>query len=264
MTDGSADTTLNMKKKNNLRSIFMVLMLLCIFSAKAQMYTGMTGMIQNPTAEMDKVGSFRIGSHFLNKHFFPEGSMFAQRGYHTFDFYASLTPFWWMEIGYTFTLMKGDIIIDEEGHTKSRYNMTDQYFSVKFSPLQEKAGKWWPSVAIGANDILTFEYLGGPNQYFGNAYIVATKNLETHKNIFGLTLGYRYYFSKYNKNWTGLVAGFTYRPFFYQNLRIMAEVAGKYVNLGADCLLFKHLLLQISVDKCQYPSGGIAFIGNLF
>ena len=262
-TDGSEETILNMKR-NKWIFILMILIFSGILESKSQMYTGMTGLIQNPTAEMDKAGSFRVGSHFLNKHFFPEGSLFAQRGYHTFDFYTSLTPFWWVEIGYTFTLMKGDIETDAEGNTKSRYTMKDQYFSVKFSPLQEKEGKWWPAVAIGANDILTFENLGGPNQYFGNAYIVATKNLETHKNVFGLTLGYRYYFSRYNKNWTGLVAGFTYRPFFYRNLRLMAEVAGRYVNVGMDCLLFNHLMLQVSLDKCRYISGGIAFTGNLF
>lgn len=256
---------LKMRKKINRKAFLAFLLIIFPFSiVRGQMFSGMTGMIQNPTAEMDSTGSFRVGAHFLNKHFWPKGSLFDQRGYHTFDFYASLTPFWWVEIGYTFTLMKGDTPPDAEGNVKSKYNMKDQYFSVKFNPLREKEGKWWPAIAIGANDILTFENLGGPNQYMGNAYIVATKNFNAHNNIFGATLGYRYFFSKYNKDWTGLVLGVTYRPFFFQPVRIMAEVAGRYVNLGVDCLLFKHLLLQFSMDKCQYPSCGIAFTSNLF
>lgn len=231
---------------------------------RGQMYTGMTGMIQNPTAEMDSAGSFRIGAHYLNKHFWPEGSIFSQRGYHTFDFYASLTPFWWVEIGYTFTLMKGQKYDDATGTTHSSYNMKDQYFSLKFNLLREKKGKWWPAIAVGANDILTFENLGGPNQYFGNAYLVATKNFDIKENVIGVTLGYRHYFSKYNKKWSGLVAGVAYRPFFFRQLRVMGEVAGQYVNIGLDCILFKHLILQFSMDKCKYPSGGIAFTANLF
>lgn len=243
------------------RILAFALCVLSFLGMRAQMYTGMTGMIQNPTAEMDKAGSFRIGGHFLNKHFWPEGSLLESRGYHTYDFYASLTPFWWVELGYTFTLMKGE---PSEPGKHAHYNMKDQYFSVKFNPLREKEGKWWPAIAIGANDILTFENLGGPNQYFGNAYLVATKNLDVKGNVFGATLGYRYFFSHYNKNWTGIVAGLTYRPFFYRDLRIMGELAGRYVNLGIDCLLFKHILLQFSLDKCKYPSGGIAFTANLF
>lgn len=38
----------------------------------AQQYTGMSGLIHVPSADMDKAGEIRIGAHFLNKNFTPD------------------------------------------------------------------------------------------------------------------------------------------------------------------------------------------------
>ena len=76
----------------------------------AQQYTGMSGLIHVPSADMDKAGEIRIGAHFLNKNFTPDRGFNYGGKYNTLSHYLSITPFSWMEIGYTCTLQKGKAI----------------------------------------------------------------------------------------------------------------------------------------------------------
>lgn len=118
----------------------------------AQQYTGMSGLIHVPSGEMDEAGEARVGAHFLNKEFTPDKGFNYEGKYNTLSHYLSITPFSWLEIGYTCTLQKGRAIDNKgqvlEGNPKLRFK--DRYFSVKLQPLKE--GKWWPAIAIGAND----------------------------------------------------------------------------------------------------------------
>lgn len=242
----------------------------CVFAACPQQYTGMSGMIHVPDAEMDSAGTARIGAHFLNKKFTPQQTfMFNGKHYHTYDAYISLTPFSWMEIGFTMTFFRKLYYNGVETHHKK-----DRYFSVKFQPLREKEGKWWPSVAIGANDFINSQIWkslevnpvdGGWNDIFRNYYVAATKHFDIRGHQIGVTLAYRYFATgrKYN-HWTGVVGGITYRPAFYRPLRFILEYAGRDVNFGADCLLWKHLLIRASLQRFKYFSGGLCYVVNLF
>lgn len=84
---------------------------LCLFGSgqllHAQQYTGMSGLIHVPSGEMDEAGEARIGVHFLNKEFTPEKGFNYEGKYNTLSHYLSITPFSWLEIGYTCTLQKG-------------------------------------------------------------------------------------------------------------------------------------------------------------
>lgn len=255
-------------------------MLLLVFlwsgysSASAQLYTGMSGLIHVPSAEMHKEGNARIGMYFLNKEFTPDGKGFAYKGekYNTTDYYLSITPFWWMEASYTFTLQK----TLAEGRERPKFNQKDRYFSLKLSPIQEKKGKWWPSVAVGANDFygtgdkdkLTDEQIArgddGNSQYFCNYYVAMSKHLDVKRHELGVHLAYRHFKRNYNNIWNGVVGGITYRPSFAQNLRAIAEYTGNEINVGADCLLWKHLFLQVVLQDGKYFSGGVCFCVNLF
>jgi len=232
--------------------------------AMAQQYTGMTGLIHIPDAEMDTTGTVRIGAHFLNKHFTPPGTFrYDGKKYDTFDFYLSITPFSWVELGVTMTLFR-----TPHSNEGGRNNKKDRYFSVKFLPLREKAGKWWPSVAIGGNDVIASDMTLRTNPRIGNNfwrnyYAAATKHFEIGGHTLGATLGYRYFTRKY-KGWNGVIGGVTWRPAFARNFRAIAEFAGHDVNIGIDGLLWKHLLLQVSLQNFKYPSGGICYVVNLF
>lgn len=251
----------------------MLLASFCV--GNAQQYTGMSGMIHVPDAEMDEEGSIRIGSHFLNKHTLPDKAFdldvsFPALGkgkYNSVDFYASITPFSWMEIGYTFILRKSN-----HSNLASDYDLSycrkDQYFSFKVMPLKE--GKWWPSIALGTNDPITTGKTKNTgkevnlNQHFGNYYIAATKHFDLKNQEFGVTAVYRKFVRSYNHRWNGLVGGVTYRPSFARNCRAMVEWTGCDVNVGIDCVLWKHLMIQASLLDGKYPSAGLCYTAKLF
>lgn len=257
-----------------IRILFIFFVLGSLFGY-AQQYTGMSGLIHVPSADLGDEGSIRVGTHFLNKHFLPNRAFdldeaFPALGkgkYNSMDFYAGITPFSWMEIGYTVTLRKSN-----HSNTTSDYDISycrkDQYFSFKVRPLAED--KWWPSIVLGTNDPIT---TGGKtdtgnetnrNQHFGNYYIAATKHFSLGLEEFGVTTVYRKFKRKYNARWNGLVGGITYSPSYAKNCRAIAEWTGCDINVGIDCLLWKHLLLQVTLQNGKYLSGGIGYTTKLF
>ncbi|MCM1138929.1 MAG: YjbH domain-containing protein [Muribaculum sp.] len=243
-----------------MRRIIFYLLFLFPVVVSAQQYSGMTGLIHVPSADMDSTGDARIGAHFLNKEFLPDCGNFTVNGskYHSYDFYLSITPFWWVEAAFAITLEKGiqPSFIDNT----HKYTQKDRYFSIKFNPLRE--GKYYPAIAVGGQDCFSFGEGGG--SLFTNFYVAATKHLDIKKQEIGLTLTYRRFSKDYNHRWNGLVGGITYRPSFARNWRAIVEWTGCNVNFGIDCLLWKHLLLQASLQDGKYPSGGICYKVNLF
>lgn len=255
-----------------MRRLYKMMLLLLAWLAyspvSAQLYTGLSGLIHTPSAEMNEEGTARIGGYYMNKHFTPDddghyGFIYDGEKYNTADFYLSVTPFKWMEIGYTFTLQKSLL----DGYDKPKYNQKDRYFSVKLNPLRE--GRYYPAIAIGSND-----FIGSPTKrhghggsgagYFCNYYIVATKHFVPMGHQIGVHIAYRYCPTVYSDKWEGVVGGITYSPSFARNLRAIAEYTGNEVNIGADCLLWKHLFLQVVLQDGKYFSGGICFQTNLF
>lgn len=249
-------------KKGFLSVIFLLWMLARI---SAQQYTGLTGLIHVPSAEMNREGDARIGVHFINKHQTPrEVFSYEGKNYNTFSYYLSITPFRWIELGYTCTLFKQVHSPIYDGHG---YEEKDRYFSLKLNPIRE--GKWWPALAVGCNDVSDSYSLFNTNDkavesIFGNYYAAASKHIRLNGEEIGVHLAYRYYIKNYNKRWDGLVGGFTYRPSFASNLRAIVEYTGEEINVGIDCLLGKHLLLQASLQQGRYFSGGICYQLNLF
>lgn len=251
----------------------IILMCLCALltatDCPAQLYTGMSGLIKNPSADMNPTGEAVIAAYYLDKHFTPgdvndrHGFYLDGEKYNTADFSIGLTPFSWMEIGFTMTLMKSRA----EGNTKARYNQKDRFLSLKFLPLKE--GKYWPAIAIGSNDFIGSALKrrgngGSGAGYFSNYYIVATKHFVPKGHDIGVTLGYRYSPVSHSKKWQGVIAGATWRPKWVPQLRVVGEWTAHEFNIGVDCLLWRHLFLQAALIGGRYPSGGIAYQVNLF
>lgn len=252
-----------------IRLLIILAMLVPALRITAQHFTGMTGLINTPSADMNRAGDVMIGSYFLNKHFLPDpvgdksGFILDGKRYNTVDFFASITPFSWVEIGYTFTLFKAHKR-DGEG---TGYTEKDRYLSVKFNPLKE--GKYYPAIAIGANDFLgspTKIHNNGANDsgYFNNYYIVATKHFAPQGNDIGVNIAYRYCANEHTKKWQGVTAGVIWRPRWIPNLRAIAEYTGNEINIGADILLWKHLFMQACLQDGKYFSGGACVKMNLF
>lgn len=233
----------------------------CLTPAYAQGYTGISGMFHVPTAEMLQEGTARIGAFFLNGEFLPDKLAYNDTKYNTFNHYLGLTPFPWIEISYVCTLTKGAKNLDESQGVG--YNQKDRFFSVKLRPLKE--GKWWPAIAVGAQDPgRTIKDKSGDYAFFQNFYLAATKHACWQGHEWGGHLAYRYYRSDFNARWRGIAGGLTFRPGFARNLRAMVEYTGNDVNVAVDCLLWKHLFLQGGLQNGKYFSGGICFQMNLF
>lgn len=242
--------------------ICLLVELLLICTIQAQEYTGITGMIHVPTAEMAPEGDARIGVSFLNREFMSDRFIFEGEKYHSFNHYLAITPFSWLELAYTCLLLKGHK--NHDGNLPVGYYEKDRYFAVKLRPLKE--GMYWPAVAIGVQDpsnSVSYEE-GKDNTYVNNYYIAATKHWRPGGHDLGFHLTYRYYRSDHNRKWNGVVGGVTYRPAFASNCRAMVEYTGNDVNVGVDCLLWKHLFIQAALQNGRYFSGGLRFQMNLF
>lgn len=243
-------------------------MLLCLTPTLAQQYTGMSGLIHVPSADMDEEGVARIGSHFLNSAFTPDETFrYEGEKFNTGDFYLSVTPFRWMEIGYTVTVRKRNrYYYGEVGDIG--YFGEDRHLSLKVRLLRE--GGWWPSVAIGTDDPYTTnkedsEREEKNNAPFRNYYIAAAKHIDVGGHRLGFHVAGRYYKRTYNHKWNGVVGGLTYSPpIDNHHLRGIIEYTGDDINVGVDYLLFNHFLVQVSLQRFKYFSGGLCYQLKLF
>lgn len=231
-------------------SLILVGMLALLTTAgNAQQYTGISGFLHIPSAEMNHEGDAHIGAHFLNKAMTPDtGFLFGGEKYHTFDYYLSVVPYSWLELGYTCTKRK--ITRPLSGDTV--YGAKDRYFSVKIRPLSE--GRYHPAIAIGCNDLGTTAFRKNQTDvqlYFTNVYVAATKHLRFGGNELGVNVAWRHYFRQYNDKWGGLVGGISFRPVFFPQGRAIVEYTGNEVLLGADALLWQHLLMQLSLKSVK-------------
>lgn len=224
---------------------------------KAQEYSGITGLIHVPTAEMAPEGEARVGVFFLNQEFLPDNLNYRGQKYNTTNHFLAITPFPWIELAYVCTVEKS-----MDNHGDEGYNMKDRYFAVKLRPLKE--GKWWPAIAIGAQDPgRTVEDAHGDYAYFQNFYVAASKHFVWKRHELGVHLAYRYYRSDFNAKWRGIAGGITYRPSFAKDLRAIVEYTGNDVNIGVDYLLWRYFFLQASLQNGKYFTGGLCFKINL-
>lgn len=243
-------------------NIVIVIIVFWFFAlaGKAQQYTGISGLIHVPSAEMNHEGDAFIGAHFLNKNMMPDkGFLYLGEKYNTFDYYLSLTPFSWIEMSYVCTERIRSK--DQEGNIQWS---KDRYASVKIQPLKE--GEYRPAVSIGCNDIWTAAfYKDQPDVqlYYMNLYIAATKHFNLSDNILGVTLSYRHFYRDYNSKWNGFVGGITFRPAFFPQGRIIAEYTGNEFLMGMDVLLWQHLRMQASLKDFKHLNAGLCLQFNL-
>lgn len=81
-----------------MRRIFLsgligVLLLMFPLNIEAQEYTGITGMMHVPTAEMAPAGTARIGAFFLNREFTPNKLAYKGEKYNTYNHFLAIAPF---------------------------------------------------------------------------------------------------------------------------------------------------------------------------
>ena len=172
----------------------------------AQFTYGTTGLLNMPTAEMQKDKTFMFGGGYLEKH-----ASTARWFYDTWDYYINITMFPWLEISYHCILHKA--VKDDYGtgsnsywvpSTYGKFVNQDRQFSGRIRLWKEGWWKpWTPQVVIGSDDVTTHSWGDTDSRFeiedyrgngFGNRYyLAASKHLEYKDiGILGVHLSYLY------------------------------------------------------------------------
>ena len=240
-----------------MKRMFITTLLISVSSMlSAQLTYGTTGLLHAPSAEMQRDKTVMLGGNFMNKEITPPTWY-----YHTYNYFLNVTILPWMEVAYTCTLFKAEALgLTPYGY--SGFTNQDRYFSIRLRILKE--GQFWkymPAVVFGTSDPFTSSG-GGEigttegNGYYSRFYLAATKHFTIGTEEVGVHLSYLYNKRKeYKLN--GVVAGISYNPTFAPDLRVIAEYDSKDFALGATYLLFKHLHMQVELQRMRYFTGGL-------
>lgn len=225
--------------KFNHRSYVMSMvfvMLMTIFSlipVKAQTVIGTNGMMNVPTADMKPAGTFDGGASLIQK------ELLWDKHYYTGLFYITFTPFSWIELTFRETVREY-----YEGSIGT-YTNFDRSTSIRIRPLKE--GKYWPSVAIGCNDIYNGK---NTSNYYACVYGVASKHFPVNNvGTFEATVGYSFPIKKNrlknlsdpNPSYDGVMGGLSFSPAFFPDMRVMGEYDTHGFNFGLGAFFFRHL-----------------------
>ena len=172
-------------RKILLTTLFTIL----VIQAKGQFTYGTTGLLNMPTADMQKDKTFLFGGSYLEKHASP-----GRWNYDTYNYYINITFFPWLEVAYTCTLhksMPNDPMYGSGFWVPSTYGKfanQDRNFSGRIRLWKEGWWKWWtPQIVIGGNDALHNSWEPGSkvdiddnptNGFYSRYYIAATKHIE--------------------------------------------------------------------------------------
>lgn len=113
-----------MSEKNARLSIISLLMLIC-FTSAGQFWDSGSGLLQAPSADMNKDGTFMITNNFLNEH-----SLSPRFGYNTFGYGFSITLWSRLEVNYVMTIFDGKRHPNPTERDLITFNQ-DRHFSAK-------------------------------------------------------------------------------------------------------------------------------------
>lgn len=231
-----------------IRSKFWALALfaaLSALSAQGQTILGTPGLMNIPTAEIRKGGTFDGGASLMQKELQSEAMH-----YNTGLYYINFAPFSFFDITLRETLVKSYKLSGEYG-----FYQQDRSLTLRVQPIREKDGCWWPSILIGSNDF--FSRHG--DSYYAAVYGVMTKTLPI-KGLgkFAITAGYAKPIRK-GVLYNGAFGGISVSPYFAPMLRVMGEYDTRGVNVGIGAHLFRHLNLTCFTREFKGISATISY-----
>ena len=234
------------------KAFFIFILTLFFYKVEAQYSMGVTGLLNIPTADMQRDGTVMLGGNYLPKEMLP-----THWDYNSGNYFVNATFFPWLELAYRCTLMK----VRETG----KWNQ-DRSVSIRLRPLKE--GKWWPAIVIGSNDVLTTNELNtfkdpGGTRYFSSVFAVGTKHFLLGGHDWGITIGGHIPFRSASTR-KGVFGGVQYRPAFFRDFSLMAEYDSDAVNVGASVRLFGHLSAYVFCYDFQNVCGGLRYEIELY
>lgn len=274
----------------------------CLYSFSsidAQINYGTTGLMNMPTADMQRDKTFLFGGNWLNHHV-----SVPRWWYDTWNYYINITFFPWFEAGYLCTGHKS-VPKDYGGgtgfwvpYTYGKFTNQDRSFHFRIRLWKEGWWKaWTPQIVVGANDAIGDSADGGSfsnqqNQDYGNGflnryYIAFTKHFDFQNiGVLGAHVSWVYSPRFDNPvNDPALGANFRFQlsnndSFWHKafnGLNLMAEVVPGYtdvkknlqfdphgpkyqVNLGLEYSFWKdYVNAVVEWNRCKFFSGGVIF-----
>lgn len=170
------------------KAFIFALLFFITCNIKGQFTYGTTGLLNMPTADMQKDKTFLFGGGYLEKH-----ATSSRWFYDTYNYYVNITFFPWMEFAYTCTLHKA---VPQESlwlpSTYGKFVNQDRNFHIRFRIWKEGWWKWWtPQIVVGGNDAINNSWAKGSkfkpissaaNGFNNRYYIAVTKHFE-FKNV---------------------------------------------------------------------------------
>lgn len=267
--------------------------------ATAQINYGTTGLMNLPTADMQRDKTFMAGGNWLNHH-----ATVPRWWYDTWNYYINITIFPWLEAGYLCTGHKA--VPTDYGNnsgywvpsTYGKFTNQDRSFHFRLRVWKEGWWKpWTPQVVIGANDAIGDSANGGSlsnqqNQDYGNGfwnryYLAITKHVNFDNiGTLGAHISWIYsnrFDNKLNNPAMGVNFCFHLKEDdswirkAVNGVNLMAEVVPGYtdvkedltfnpngpkyqMNVGMEYSFWKdYINAVIELNRCKYFSGGIYF-----
>lgn len=253
-------------------------LLIAIGDSWAQSFRGTTGLLQMPTADMQRDKTVMLGGGYLAKEATP-----SDWYYDTWNYYMNVTIFPWLEMAYTCTLFKAEHLgLGPYGY--DGFTNQDRNFSARLRVWKEGWWKWWtPQIVLGVNDFTSGsggDYTnlgveGTGNGYFNRYYIAATKHLDLNRWNMPGTIGIHACYlhnkrtnDKLNDPAVGLdytlplnqIKGMPQWMNLLSEVRLMAEYYPNAINIGANIAIWKdHINLTGELYQCKHPSIGLYF-----
>lgn len=250
--------------------ILFILLCASFTTTHAQFTNGVTGLLHMPNAEMQKDGTFVIGSNYLNKNNLPSRKWW---GYDTYNYFINITFFSRLEISYICTLVKGKKEISYwPQQTWNKFVNQDRHFAARLQIVKEE--EWWkymPSIVLGVNDPTTggradytdMSVSGSSNGYFNKWYIAMTKHFNILNGELGIHATYLYN-KRLDYPLNGPAFGVNYRPNFHKNINLIVEYDAKTINIGAIYALWAdHFNFLFELQEGKYISAGLVYKVNL-
>lgn len=224
--------------------LIIIALLITISPSYAQFADCSTGLLQMPTAEMQKDPTFMITNNFLNKHSLPTSGW----SYNTFQYGITISFWERIELGYICTIFNGawDPRPDKPERDRIMRNQ-DRHFTGRVMLLREGDGfDWMPALVFGMSDPTTgstnYEYTdadvsGTGNGFFNRKFFVLTKHFQTTWGELGMHIGYQF-----NRRTDYAInapcVGINWRPAWLQGkglfdgLNCITEFDSRTINLG--------------------------------
>ena len=216
------------------------LMLIASFVSRGQFWDSSTGLLQCPSAEMNRDGTFMITNIFMNKHSISD----SYWGYHTFEYGININLWSRLEIGYVCIILDGKKKANPSDRDLIMFNQ-DRHFNAKVLLLREGdfGVGWLPAFAVGLSDPTTgagADYRdqavsGNGNGFFNRYYAVATKHFNTRVGSIGAHLGYQYN-KRTDLPMNGPCAAIDWVPVWLNkpnfSLKAIAEYDSRTFNIG--------------------------------